>query len=772
MIIFSLRYSTLESLECSRESITNLLIIMHKQSKSSNFDKVFQTVCNLSSSLNSGLTEEQQQVFQSFDKQGIYNQYLCRLAETHPEVCSGHWLSILNSIFKSKTTLSLNFGANFDSNELQSIVEVVIALTPLPYDFIATLVTANMKRFDTIWDLLKPFFLFSIKEQNFDQNVLNLLLELMSRSITESNEEAILSMASNFVSQNSVLTVSFKNRVLQQLRQFLAEKVNVVKKGWNVLTLLCNDYIHLVPQISMKPLIDIIFKFADNEADINVSLSSFDLLWGVVREMQNSSDNWSYLMSEVLRLVKDTRNDVSQCAIRTFFSLMSSNFEIIPSDVITKFVSSSFPQILTSIDFRQEERAGDFELALQEMSHYTSTFWVKFDENPAFKKSFIPLLIQKATDFCLNCPNQELVTSAFQLYQCLFECTNLDRVSEDMLVTSLMYLTKKYVKINDMNSIIFPCFGRLIGVILATMKTRNDMQNLPKFYPLLREIITNLTSPIYVHITVQRSFDPFPSLFPMKTEDEQIGYSAVGLLSEFAVSNSNNAVCPFIVNILIKIFESIKNSNKNDQNLNGSLNFEYLSRLKPLITVKACEPLLKVILMAKVNYHLSMSNEVFECFTSIKKIWPSLRHLADTALVMLIDKAGDYGQRDFVRANFTDYEIILLLWKNFLDPSSDKFNVDVANNCTELVLESVSKFLASFNENADENIVLAILSFLAVAKLPPRNDNRFPRECQKWHLLVLMKSVALTVDSKNEKIREAAKSVLIQASEIVDELIR
>lgn len=793
MIVFALRYSTLESLEYLRQAITNLLLLMHKQSKSANFDKVFQAVCNLASSLNSGLTDEQQQIFQSFDKQGIYNQYLCRLAETHPEICSTRWLCILNSIFKSKTTLSLNFGANFDSNELRSIVETVIALSPLPYDFIATLVSANMSRFDIIWDLLNPFFKFNIKEQQFDENVLNLLLELMSRSTTEINEEAILSMSYEFVSETSSLNVSNKSKILHQLRQFLAEKANVVKKGWNsifyilkpsnfsnnvetiqfsygILTLLCNDYIHLVPQNSMKPLFDIIFQFADNEADINLSLSSFDLLWGVVRVMQNSSENWNYLMSELLRLIKDTRNDVSQCAIRTFFSLMSSNFELIPHDVINEFVSSSFSQILTSIDYTQSERAGDFELALQEMSHYTSTFWVKFDENPLFKKSFIPLLIEKATNFCLKCDNQELVTSAFQLYQCLFECPYLDSVSENMLRDSLSQLTKGYVNINDANSIVFPVFGRLVGVVIATLKTRNTIQTLPKWFPILREIVTKLSSPIYVHITVQRAFDTISSLFPMKPEYDQVGYETVGLLSSFAVANSSNAVCPFMINILIKIFESIENSNKNDQNQNGILNFEYLSKCKPLIMVKASEPLLKVILQAKVNYDISMSNEVFECFTSIKKIWPSLRHLADSALVMLIDKAGDYGQRDFVKANFSDYEIIELLWKNFMDPTSDKFNLNVSNNCTELVLEAVSRFLTSFindNNSVDENVILSILVFLAESKLPSKNDNKFPRNCQKWHLLVLMKSVVAIVNSQNEKIRTAAKEVLNQTSDIV-----
>lgn len=797
MIISALRYSTLESLECSREAITNLLIIMHKRSKSNIFDKVFQSICNLSSYFSSGLNEEQQQIFQSFDKQGIYNQYLCRLAENHPEICSGRWLSILSSIFKSKTTLSLNFASRFDPNEVQSIVEVVIAITPLPYDFIATLVAANISRFDIIWNLLKPFFNFSIKEKKFDDNVLNLLLELMSRSIAEENEEAILTMASEFVSEQSSLNIANKGKILHQLRQLLAEKVNVIKKGWNqifnilqpsnydnnvetiqfsfsVLTLISNDYIQLVPESSLKPLIDVIFKFADDEADINVSLSSFDLLWGVVRVMENTSENWTYLVTEVLRLVKDTRNDVSQCAIRTFFSLMSSNFETIPNEVINRFVSSSFSQILNCIDFNDKERAGDFELALQEMSHYTSTFWTKFDENPDFKKTFLPLLIDKATSFCSKCENQELVTSAFQLYQNLFECSSLDYLSEDLLRNSLMVLTKEFVKINDPNSIVFPCFGRLIGVILTTLKKRNVIPTLPKWFPLIREIVTKMVSPIYVHITVQRALDSIPSLFPMRPENENIGYETVGLLVEFAIGSSNTAVCPFIINILIRVFENIKNSNKNNQNLNGSLNYQYLSRCKPLIMVKASEPLMKVILQAKVSYDQSSANEVFECFTSIKKIWPSLRHDADSALVMLIDKAGENAQKEFVKSNFQDFEIIELLWKNFLNPNSEKFNLEVSKNCTYLTLNAISYFIDSFaakKPNIDENTILKVLNFLAQSRLPPNGNNKFPKNNQKWHLLMLMKSIVSIVDSPNEQIRKAAKEVLGQASEVVTALI-
>ena len=166
---------------------------------------------------------------------------------------------------------------------------------------------------------------------------------------------------------------------------------------------------------------------------------------------------------------------------------------------------------------------------------------------------------------------------------------------------------------------------------------------------------------------------------------------------------------------------------------------------------------MKVILQAKVSYDQSSANEVFECFTSIKKIWPSLRHDADSALVMLIDKAGENAQKEFVKSNFQDFEIIELLWKNFLNPNSEKFNLEVSKNCTYLTLNAISYFIDSFaakKPNIDENTILKVLNFLAQSRLPPNGNSKFPKNNQKWHLLMLMKSIVSIVDSPNEQIRK------------------
>ena len=132
-----------------------------------------------------------------------------------------------------------------------------------------------------------------------------------------------------------------KTGVLEQIRHLLSQNVNIIRDGWSslfqilspvnyegdseilqtsfsVLNLICNDDFHLVPQSSLSGCVEIIFQFAASDADINISLSAFDLLWVVVRVMDNVAESWKSLMEKVLLLIQDPRGDVSQCAVRTF----------------------------------------------------------------------------------------------------------------------------------------------------------------------------------------------------------------------------------------------------------------------------------------------------------------------------------------------------------------------------------------------------------------------------------------------------------------------
>ena len=131
-----------------------------------------------------------------------------------------------------------------------------------------------------------------------------------------------------------------KTGVLEQIRHLLSQNVNIIRDGWSslfqilspvnyegdseilqtsfsVLNLPCNDDFHLVPQSSLSGCVEIIFQFAASDADINISLSAFDLLWVVVRVMDNVAESWKSLMEKVLLLIQDPRGDVSQCAVRT-----------------------------------------------------------------------------------------------------------------------------------------------------------------------------------------------------------------------------------------------------------------------------------------------------------------------------------------------------------------------------------------------------------------------------------------------------------------------
>lgn len=771
MLTFALMCSSLSSFSLPCDAVKSMLIILKKHKMNSAFDRIFETICSLN--LSGSFTNEEKKVFSIDEKNVKFMQFLCSLSETNPMLFEGKWTELYGVIFQSNVTPSDNYGLKFEDSVLLDVFNGMLAARPMNREFIAKALRINHKRFLVFWKVFKSFFIKALRAREMDMDVFELFLYILKVCIMEESEEMVLEMGVRFVAPGSTLELANKTRVLQQIRHLLAEKVDLVKDGWtslfqilspvnyesdpdvlqtsfSVLNLICNDFFHLVPQASIPACVEIIFQFSASDADINLSLSSFDLLWVVVRVMDNSFDQWRSLMEHVMMLILDSRSDVSQCAVRTLGSLMSSNFHQIPRTVFGILINEGFPKLLSEFNLSKQTSFSEFSLTLQELAHYTATFWDTFSLEPSFLPKFVPLLIEKQTEFVLKCENEETITRGFPFYECLFQCSKLDTNSENLLRKSIITINEKFMAISDQSSIIFSCYGKLMGKIMSSLKDRSAEETLPLWFPVISNIVQTCKSVQFVHITPQRALDPIPLLVPMS---EDTTFQLVSLLLSFLEYKDSPALPKYVASLLANMWKS---------DMQTELRCKFIVKCKPLFSIPEAEPLMSAILSSKVDLDEGYGDELFSCYTTMSNTCKTLDKLVNGALVILVDKMTKEAQRQFIEKNRRDFHILSLLWKTFFNCDSDKFNQEIYENIFGLALDCLADLLQNSMD------VLPILEFLGTCNVPDETVNG--KTSSKWFLLKLMPMLTSLITHDSAEVRLCLQSLFLCISPFISSI--
>ena len=839
----AMKYSNLETFIFPCKLLSNVLKLL-KASNLSDFSEIFDFVCNLK--IDAGICDELYKNFQIFDKIGLYHNFLAELAENNPDICSNKWMSILSSVFHSRTTLSLDFAQNYPDNELVSITESSVKINPLPFNFIANFISSNINRFSIIWPVLESFFQEKLDElpslhlndqdvsespnpdslnnekipdrdefdvnddkDTFDINVLNLILELIDRCIFEESERPLMNLLHLYLSDRR-LHPQNAEKILTQVRHVISESSGpIVKNCWpeffnilspnnfgdetelfhlafNVLTLICNDHISYIPSNTMPDFINLVISYSDCTADINLSLSSFDLLWNIVRIIGNNVQNWMKLMNELLRLIHDPRNDISQCAIRTFFSLVSSNFKQMPNEVIEYFIKTGFCNILDGFDMAEAKIAPCIELALQELAHHASSFWLSFNQNPSFTNELLPHLIDKATEFCTLCTNYEIISNAFQFFQIFFECKYLDSKTSELLREAIFKMAEKYFQITDLSCMIFSTYGRLVNRILLTLKTRNDLKSLPKWYPLIKKAIHELHSEGYVHITPQRMLDIIPSLFPMVCVDTQDNEKPKEENPEIeSLSSNSNQQANELTDTCVSVFEFLNELGESEDAENSShlrdFIFDLITRIyetkmsnslrlkliiicKNLLLKDKSEIFAKLIVESDTIIQDSqIAAEMFICYSNISSKWQHLQPQARTKTVSILGLISKEMQLEFIEKNKSNFTVIKSIWSTYFEPSSPDFNQIVYDTCFNLIIDAITELLADVRSQTQ------ILTFLKNSSTPSVSFNG-SKPTNKSHLLRLIVPLTSLITSRKEDVRNAVQKNFVLISDIISSM--
>lgn len=230
---------------------------------------------------------------------------------------------ILNSIFKKMAEEGFSSGKNPDTEE-QIELKLFNSLS------------------DTINEMLSKKSKLDATRDNVDSkiiydtlNTLNELLDRFGNSFQSSWASIIKIVGTPFLFYETS----------EQPEASDGTSKNILDSSFKTFQLIMNDFLHSVPVDDFKFVIDILEKFSTQNITINISFSAVSYYWlisdhfrGLILDAENTNDSsflpelWLYLLNSLINICSDTRTEVKNGAIQTFFRIVDSHGDYLDWD--------------------------------------------------------------------------------------------------------------------------------------------------------------------------------------------------------------------------------------------------------------------------------------------------------------------------------------------------------------------------------------------------------------------------------------------------------
>lgn len=626
------------------------------------------------------------------EKKLRWDQVLNRIVNDCPQIFASNWYLLFASLFavsEETVDLSPSFARNFDDKETKKVLKSLMNVRPFPHQFINDFLISNIERFDLLWPILDSFFDEEIgKSSRIDDKIFELFIDMILKAFVSKTERQLLELGTKVLKSTRSVSIDKKLIVLKNLRNVFAEQSQELKNGYpflfeildpemyenELLTIafqmfgvICNDYIHSADPIYVRPCLELVFKYAQQTKDINISLSSFDLIWNVVKTMEKNDDNWTHFLFKLSDLFFDERNDVAHCAVKTFFTYLISNYQQISKKTINYFLDKGFVSIINRFDTENSNSWSTFQQILYEMIHFFVTFWNDF----SLSNDYIGIYIKKNEDLIMNCTVNDLIVNSYQFYDCLVGSGIVNNDLNTLVVESLTRLAdNKLSKIENINSSVVSQFGRTIGSILKSFPKRlsendetfseNDSLVFKSYLQLIEHISLTFRVEKYIHITAQRTLDAVSYVIPFvplheaeecmnvfknvySKDDEKLKIAICKEMEDAYLTTNHpiNSDCNDKSERSERSERSEKSENSTSENEINEDENEELGDRRAWIVIQSKDQILseygekfaKKIVSKKVNWgKKENNNEIRELFVAIKEKYPDLASDADARI--------------------------------------------------------------------------------------------------------------------------------------------
>ena len=681
----------------------------------------------------------------SFEKEQQWPILLATILTLSPKSCQNNWLILFQSIFSYKNNyLDPNFANNFKIPLKMEILDYLLQCKKISNEFIISFLNYNQENFKDFWPILKLYLI--------NQNNISLFIDLLKECFNNNTSELLLEILYIFINNLSELNYKMKLLLLNELKCLLTKNLNIISNGWNniflilnpenfskkeelvqisadILSNICNDYLSFLSLNYIKNCLNTIFQFVLYQENINISLSSLDLLWSLSKAIKQSEDLWSFIFENVIILINDNRSSISLSAISYLFNLLSTTFQNIPFKVLEELINNKFINLLNLFNENNSLQSSTISSFLLEISHFINSFWTKLNSFDSFSLKLIPILIEKQTNFSFYCNNYEIVGNTFEFYTNFFQCNGLNNEIELLLLNSILKLIQPYSLIDDPNSIIFSTFGRILGKCFFLNQKRflNENNLLNNWLNIFNLVINSFPSSNFVHILPYRSCETISKIFPLP---ENESFLIINFLINKVFELNNNVYSKFFITLLTDIYS-------NSLQIEFKLNF-FNSFLK-IINFEESLNLLNLIINTEFIY--TDINLYFYCFSFIPSNF--------LKILPLMNQVSLNNQIKFIQRYKNDFINLLNIWDYYCNPEKNTFNNEINQNIF-LELINFLKNLILTNENDIYNYLIFLINTKSKNSL--NNLNNF-------HLFLLLPSISIYLNIKNEKILNLIQNI-------------
>lgn len=705
--------------------------------------------------------------------------------ETTPSVFKDNWnklIVVLSRYFWKPQNFS--FTQNLP---LKQVIEIFLSLFTITdasqavcewyNSLLADMILANITKFKEIWTEIEEPFMLEIINSNTQIESLNAFYKIINEGFTKESEKQ-LCVTINKLLSGKYFDPETRGKILTRIHSLLSQSGRIVDEGWpelltslspknfeddidclhtsfNCLQLICSDILFSLKTSVQMQIINLTIDFVEQKTDINVSLSAFGLLWNLT-SVAKTPEMWKLIFKLSYPLIGDERNDVSLCAVNTFFSLLISNSATLDQDVIKYFASELSESILDILIQDRPSNESTQQSAYHELAHCARNLWNQISKVVDNQEKTWARMINDHEKLILRCKKQEIVIACLLFYEEIFQCEQFPDELFILTFDSLDRIIQCFIENNDPNSPIYGSLGKMIRVSLPAMKKRMNMVFLKRWLQIIEKLIFDLDGGPCIPPTAHKSLDALELLFPLDNELTFVLYQSLVKIASFHfLKNPENHTKDRLAEVSV---DHLCNICKN------KVPKEILSTLFIMSKSLFQMPEARKLVLYFVTNDIMISDDMVESVSySLMDLGKSNDELSEKTAKIVLEsflKTTDKTKLEFIKCYSNCYKALFNLWKTYLDPKSPKFDENTAKLCTVEMIKTLSQFLVQ--GKSDNQTIIDILKFVSETptlgscfKSSTQNNTDFA------HIYEFLPMVADLVFNDDQQIKELVRNVIL-----------
>ena len=720
--------------------------------------------------------------------------------QSTPGAFVGHWYKILSTLAEFQwEPNSFDFTTSLNDEALEELTLALLSIhnngkmaRAWSLTQFSQVLLANIQKYHILWPHINNKFLKLFGKENAYEPAVKSLESIISKGFLSENElslcefiyhiinEApisrfsILEIIRNMLSQQGLIINKGWEYTLKSISpQYLTDDQNLIDSGFQCLQVICSELMFNLEEHIKQSIISLIIDYAHQKTDNNVSLSSFNLLWNALPLAKNS-DMWKLIFRLTLEIINDERSDISLCAVKTFFSIITSNASAIPTDVFDFLSKDCFNQIIDiyvkDAEFLKESRESTHQLFFQEIAHCSRSLWSRLSGNQDFVDKLWPKIIDQHLNFMLHCKNRDVLISSFQFYEEAFQCFELPHNTIIQMFDTLDKFSDCLIEREQVTSSLFGAFGRLFLITLPTQKSHITNEYLERWIQLIENLILKVNSGPYLPPTTHKSLDALLNILPLTLKQEEMIYQ---LLVSLVLNKMNNIRLADVA--LDHIYDLLTN-----WKACGEMLPKLFIMSSDLFPIKQAQSILMFFVESFINGKMTLNNSteahedininvniddemieaVVGALINLGKQNDELSLKTGYAIIKLFLRISDESKEKFISSQSKSFELMEKLWSDYFDPNSSQYNESSAILCTKYVAKNIGDSLISCVNDLELN---SRLIFLKNIKSNPAAFGK--KTGQTGHINCLIPIFADLVLHPNEEVRKSLREIFILLQE-------